>query len=298
MCQVTPERIVASPGFSKALHFLHSRGKPQRLQPQTPAPAPAPSRSPNPTPTRPRTPTRSPSPNPSRSPSPRRSPILCPEQASSSALWWTRRTACPTGVTTSGPTTSSSPRCAHPSPTCLLAPGAAPARTPLPRRHTPAYHRLPFATRLSPHTCHHTPCAAPPSPHSLHHTPCTTLPSPHSLRYTPLQVPILALTATATPRVKLDCMSILGLQRAVVDCCASHRPLHHLACFHPPHPPHTPSHTLTHPHTPSHTLTHPHTPSHTLTHPHTPSHTLTHPPTSPHCRLQRAARDARVIARH
>ena len=42
------------------------------------------------------------------------------------------------------------------------------------------------------------------------------------------------------------------------------------------HPPHTPSHALTHPHTPSHTLTPPHTSSHTLTHPHT---LLTHPHT-------------------
>ena len=37
-------------------------------------------------------------------------------------------------------------------------------------------------------------------------------------------MPILALTATATPRVKLDCMSILGLQRAVVCCQSFNRP--------------------------------------------------------------------------
>ena len=45
-----------------------------------------------------------------------------------------------------------------------------------------------------------------------------------SLRASFADVPILALTATATPRVKLDCMSILGLQRAVVCCQSFNRP--------------------------------------------------------------------------
>ena len=121
---VTPERIVASPGFSKALHFLHGRGKLKRF---------------------------------------------VVDEAHCVSHWYaTVRVKAKAKVVTLTLT---------PSPT-------------LTRGHDfrPDYIKL------------------------------------ASLRASFADVPILALTATATPRVKLDCMSILGLQRAVVCCQSFNRP--------------------------------------------------------------------------